>query len=44
MVLSEELKTAPIGDVWNEYLSREGVEINYIEAVKKYEKEVLVNR
>lgn len=44
MVLSEELKTAPIGDVWNEYLSREGVEINYLEAVKKYEKEVLVNR
>ena len=44
MVLSEELKTAPIGDVWNEYLSREGVEINYIEAVKKYEKEVLVYR
>ena len=44
MVLSEELKTAPMGDVWNEYLSREGVEINYIEAVKKYEKEVLVNR
>lgn len=44
MVLSEELKTAPIGDVWNEYLSREGVEINYIEAVEKYEKEVLVNR
>ncbi len=44
MVLGEELKTAPLGDVWNEYLTREGVEINYIENVKKYEKEVLVKR
>lgn len=44
MDLSEELKTAPMGDVWDEYLAREGVKNNYIEEVKKYEKEVLVNR
>jgi L-rhamnose isomerase len=25
MVLSEELKTAPFGDIWDEYLKREGV-------------------
>lgn len=44
MVLSEELKTAPIGDVWDEFLSREGIESNYINEVLNYEKEVLVNR
>lgn len=44
MVISEELKTAPIGDVWDEFLSRENKENNYIDEVLKYEKEVLVNR
>ena len=44
MALSEELKTAPLGDVWEEFLKREGVEKNYIDEVLKYEKEVLVNR
>lgn len=44
MVLSEDLKTAPMGDVWNEYLAREGVESNYFAEVQKYEKEVLSKR
>ena len=44
MALSEELKTAPIGDVWEEFLNRENVKVNYIDEVLKYEKEVLVNR
>ena len=44
MVLSEELKTAPIGDVWEEFLNRENVKSNYIDEVIKYEKEVLVKR
>ncbi len=44
MALSEDLKTAPIGDVWAEYLNRENVSEDYIEEVKKYESEVLVNR
>ncbi len=44
MYLSEELKTAPFGDVWREFLKREGVCDNYYEEVIKYEKEVLVNR
>ncbi len=44
MVLQEEMKTAPFGDVWDEYLAREGVERNYINEIKKYEQEVLVNR
>ncbi len=44
MVLQEELKTAPFGDVWTEYLNRENVNINYIDEVLKYEKEVLSKR
>ena len=44
MVLQEELKTAPLGDVWAEYLSREGVDADYITEDKKYEEEVLLKR
>ena len=44
MALSEEIKTAPLGDVWNEFLRREGTEPDYLTKVKKYEKEVLVKR
>ena len=44
MVLQEEMKTAPFGAVWNEYLKAENTSISYIDEVKKYEKEVLVNR
>lgn len=38
MVWQEELKTAPFGDIWNEYLRREGVESDYLTLVKAYEK------
>ena len=44
MVLQEEMKTAPFGAVWNEYLARENVSASYIDEVKKYEQEVLVKR
>lgn len=44
MYIGEEMKTAPFGDVWNEFLVREGVEINYLNEVKKYENEVLIKR
>ena len=44
MVLSEEMKTAPFGDVWDEYLRLEGVEADYFTEVKKYENEVLSKR
>ena len=44
MVCQEELKTAPFGDIWEEYLRREGVEESYIETILDYEKKVLVNR
>ena len=41
MALAEEVKLLPLGDVWEEYLSREGVAKSYIPEIKKYEKEVL---
>ena len=44
MVLQEEMKTAPFGAVWNEYLTRENTSVSYIDEVKNYEQEVLVNR
>ena len=44
MVISEELKTAPFGIVWDEYLRRENVEADYLSEVKKYESEVLNKR
>ena len=44
LIKQEELKTAPFGDVWNEYLKRAGVVEDYLSAVRDYEKEVLVKR
>ena len=44
MALSEEMKTAPMGDVWNEFLEREGIDKNYIAKIKEYEEKVLVKR
>ena len=44
MVLNEELKTAPFGDVWEEYLKRENTEKDYLSVIKKYENEVLSKR
>ena len=44
MVLQEEMKTAPFGAIWNEYLKAENTSVSYIEEVKKYEQEVLVKR
>lgn len=41
MVLMEEMKTMPFGDIWTEYLSRQGVKSDYLKEVKAYEKEVL---
>ena len=44
MVMQEEMKIAPFGDVWNEYLERENVPAEYYAEVKKYEQEVLSKR
>lgn len=44
MVVQEELKTAPFGDIWNEYLERENTPVEYFAEVKRYEQEVLIKR
>ena len=44
MVLSEEFKTMPFGDVWEKYLEVENVKADYFTEIKEYEKKVLVNR
>ena len=44
MVLAEETKTLPIGDVWNEFLRRSEVCPKWFEKVKKYENEVQSKR
>ena len=44
MVMHEELKTMPFGDVWEEYLKETNTPANYLAEVKKYEKEVLEKR
>ncbi|MDO4268597.1 MAG: L-rhamnose isomerase [Eubacteriales bacterium] len=46
MVMQEELKLYPLGDVWEEYCRRCGVaaDQSWFDEVKKYEKEVLALR
>ena len=44
MYLQEEMKTMPFGDIWNEFLTREGVLANYLAEIKDYEREVLSKR
>lgn len=44
MYLEEEMKTMPLGDVWEEFLAREGVAKNYLAEIKEYEREVLSKR
>ena len=44
MVLQEEIKTAPFGDIWAEYLVREGIDSAYLPKIKEYENKVLEKR
>ena len=44
MVKQEALKTAPFGDVWEEFLAREQVVSDYLPEIKAYEKDVLSAR
>ena len=45
LVLQEEAKTLPFGEVWNEYLKRQNIPAdNWFDIVKEYENTVLVNR
>ncbi len=44
MFVQEEMKTAPFGDIWAEYLKRENVNNDYLKDIKEYEEKVLVKR
>lgn len=44
MAKQEEYKILPFGVVWQEYLSRQGLEEDYLAAVRKYENEILKER
>ena len=44
MVMKEELKTAPFGDIFAEYLRREQVPLDYYKEIETYEREVLMAR
>lgn len=44
MVLQEDMKTAPFGDIWDEYLRRENIPGDYISAILDYEKKTLEAR
>ena len=44
LYLQEEMKMMPMGEVWEEFLNREGIALNYFAEVQKYESEVLSKR
>lgn len=46
MVVQEEMKMFPVGDVWNYFCEQEGVLVDtkWFDEIKKYEEEVLVKR
>lgn len=44
MVMQEKVKMLPFGAIWEEYLSREGLDDDYYDEVMEYEKEVLAKR
>ena len=44
MIRQEQLKTMPFGEVWKEYLNRNGLSDDYYDEIEKYEKEVLIKR
>ena len=46
LALQEEIKTLPWGEVWEEYLTRQGMvsDSKMFEEIREYEKEVLLKR
>ena len=44
MVKQEEYKTMPFGNVWKEYLKREGMTEDYLTEIREYEREELKRR
>ena len=44
MYLNEKFKTMPVGDVWEEYLTRQNLNDDWFEEIEKFEKEVIAKR
>ncbi len=44
MALGEQCKLLPVGAVWQEYLERQGMKVNYYPEIKEYEANVLKER
>ncbi len=44
MVLSEEMKTCPFGDIWKEYCDRAGLSAEWFGEIQEYEEKVLRKR
>ena len=44
MYLNEKFKTMPMGDVWDEYLAREGLSDDWFDAVEAFEANVIAKR
>ena len=44
MYLNEKFKMMPAGDVWNEYLSRQGLSDDWYDEVENFEKKVIAKR
>ncbi|HIZ20461.1 MAG TPA: L-rhamnose isomerase [Firmicutes bacterium] len=40
MVLQEELKALPFGDIWTEYLARQQMPADYLPEIREYEKQI----
>lgn len=44
MYLTEKFKTMPMGDVWEEYLSRQGLSDDWFEEIEAFERDVIAKR
>ena len=44
MYLNEKFKTMPVGDVWEEYLTRQDLKDDWFEEVENFEREVFEAR
>lgn len=44
MYLNEKFKTMPLGDVWEEYLQRQGLSDDWYGEIEKFEKEIIKKR
>ncbi len=44
MYLNEKLKTMPVGDIWEEYLARQGMQDDWFEEIEKFDNQIRKER